>query len=184
MKKFLACTFLLVSGLFLSAFAPGYMQAPKFTKYDIKDSGCRIYLPGKPDPVDMSYSPDSSKVYTIESLDSTYGTYFHFGTIVVRLKEGDLVGTEEDMLTGYMDYLKDAFKIKKAVGYGKGHALSTHPTAKGVIDFWEDEDGDQWSVAGWAAESTIFVMFIYGNKEFPNQSVKEVFFKGARFPGD
>lgn len=176
-----------VIGLLAVLFFTGFTllpQAPRFNKVDVGDSGCKVYIPGKPDPVKLEYSPDSSKVYTIETLDSTYGAYFHMGAIVVRLKDVDLKDQGEEMLISYLDYLKEAFKIKKAIGYGKGHTLSTHPTAKGVIDYWEDADGDQWAVKGWAAESTIFVMFIYGPKEFPNNNVKNVFFDGARFPGD
>lgn len=159
-------------------------NAPRFIKTDVADSGCKIYLPGKADPVDVSYSPDSSIVYTIETLDTTAGAYYHFGSIVVNLNGVDLTGQEEDMLIAYMDYLKDAFKIESSVGYGKGHTLSTHATAKGVLDYWEDADGDNWVVKGWAAESTLFVMFIYGPDDYPNQNVVDIFFKGARFKGD
>lgn len=162
-----------------------FTQAPRFKKVPVSDSGCSIYIPGDPGPVDLSYSPDSSKVYTIETLDSTYNAYFHMGAIVVRLKDMTMKPEEsEDMVISYLDYLKTAFNIKKAAGYGKGHTLTTHPTAKGVIDYWEDADGDQWAVKGWAAESTMFIMFIYGPKEFPNYNVQSVFFEGARFPGD
>ena len=184
MRNKLVAVLLCLGGMFVFAGFTSFSQAPKFTKVDVGTSGCKLYMPGTPDPVELSYSPDSSKVYTIESLDSTYSSYFHLGAIVVRLKDTDITGQEEDMLVNYMDYLKDAFKIAKSAGYGKGHTLSTHPTAKGVLDYWEDADGDQWVVKGWAAESTMFVMFIYGNKEFPNMSVREVFFNGARFPGD
>lgn len=158
--------------------------APRFIKTDIGDSGCKIYLPGKADPVGVSFSPDSSLVYTIETLDSTTGAYYHFGSVLVNLNNVDLEGQEEDVLVAYMDYLKTAFKIEEAVGYGKGHSLSTHSSAKGVLDYWKDSGGDQWAVKGWAAESTIFVMFVYGPGEYPNSNIVDVFFKGARFKGD
>jgi hypothetical protein len=158
--------------------------APRFVKTPIGDSGCSLYLPGKPDPVDVSFSPDSSVVYTIETLDSTSGKYFHFGTILVNLNGMELAGMEEDMLESYMDYLQQAFEIVESAGYGRGHTLSTHPTAKGVIDYWEDATGDQWAVKGWAAESTLFVMFVYGPENYPNYNVVDMFFNGARFKGD
>lgn len=159
-------------------------SAPRFVKTDIADSGAKIYLPGKPAPVEVSLSQDSSLVYTIETLDSTTGAYYHFGSIVVNLNQVDLSGQEEEMLISYMDYLKSAFKIESAAGYGKGHTLSTHPSAKGVLDYWLDEEGTRWIVKGWAAESTIFVMFVYGPEDYPNQQVVDIFFKGARFVGD
>lgn len=158
--------------------------APRFVKTPISDSGCHLYLPGTPDPIDISYSPDSSVVYTIETIDSTTGAYFHFGAVLVNLNGIDLAGMEEDMLVNYLDYLKTAFHIEEAVGYGKGHTLSTHPSAKGVLDYWKDVDGDEWVVKAWAAESTIFVMFVYGPKEYPNSNIIDIFFKGARFKSD
>ncbi len=177
--------FLSISALFL-AFA-GQMAAqtaPRFVKTPIGNSGCSLYLPGKADPVDISYSPDSSVVYTIESLDSTTGKYFHFGAILVELNGVDLAGTEEEMLVNYMDYLQGAFEIEEAAGYGKGHTLSTHPSAKGILDYWTDIDEDEWTVKGWAAESTLFVMFVYGPEVYPNYNIVETFFNGARFKGD
>jgi hypothetical protein len=159
-------------------------KAPRFVKTDIADSGAKLYLPGTPDPVNISYSQDSSKVYTIETIDSTTGSYYHFGSIVAQLNGVDLQGQEEEMLIQYMDYLQTALAIESTAGYGKGHTLDTHPSAKGVLDYWRDEADDHWIVKGWAAESTIFVMFIYGPSDYPNQNVVDIFFKGARFAGD
>jgi hypothetical protein len=158
--------------------------APRFVKTEIGNSGAKLYLPGKPDPVNLSYSPDSSAVYTIETIDSSSGAYYHFGSLVVNLKDVDLAGMEEEMLVNYLDYLKTAFNIKSAAGYGKGHTLDSHPTAKGVLDYWVDEENTHWIVKGWAAESTLFVMFIYGPEDYPNPNIVEIFFKGARFKGD
>ncbi len=159
-------------------------KAPRFVKTDIADSGCKLYLPGQADPVNISYSPDSSIVYTIETIDTSLGSFYHFGSIVINLKGVDLAGQEEDMLMSYMDYLKTTFNVKESAGYGKGHSLPTHPSAKGVLDYWLDETQTHWVVKGWAAESTIFVMFIYGPKDFPNPNVADIFFNGARFKGD
>lgn len=159
-------------------------SAPRFIKTAIADSGTQLYLPGKADPATVSYSPDSSIVYTIEVIDSTTGAYYHFGSIVAQLKGVDLTGQEEAMLLAYLDYLKTAFDIKESAGYGKGHSLTTHPTATGILDYWLDAGGTHWIVKGWAAESTIFVLFIYGPDTYPNQNIVDVFFKGARFKGD
>lgn len=174
--------FLLLLFVGSSAFSQNSLR---FTKYDVGTSGCKLYLPDTPDPVDLSYSPDSSKVYTIEALDSTTNAYYHFGAIVVDLKGGALADDEkEDMIISYMDYLKTAFNIESSAGYGKGHTLTTHETAKGVLDYWVDKDGDHWKVMGWAAEQYIIVQFVYGPRDYPNTNVLDIFFKGIRFPGD
>lgn len=159
-------------------------KAPRFTKTPVGDSGVSIYLPGAPTDQTVSYSPDSSKVYTIETVDTTQGAAYHFGAIVVNLNNVDLKDIEETMLIQYMDYLKEMFGVKEAAGYGKGHTLSTHPSAKGVLDYWLDSTGTHWKVKGWAAESTLFVLFIYGSEDFPNVNISEMFFNGARFVGD
>jgi hypothetical protein len=159
-------------------------KAPRFTKTPVGDSGASLYLLGAPTDQTVSYSPDSSRVYTIETVDTTQGADYHFGAIVVSLNNVDLKDIEETMLVQYMDYLKEMFGVKEAAGYGKGHTLSTHPTAKGVLDYWLDSSGTHWKVKGWAAESTLFVMFIYGPEDYPNVNVAEVFFNGARFVGD
>jgi hypothetical protein len=159
-------------------------KAPRFTKTPVGDSGTFIYLPGAPVDQTVSYSPDSSKVYTIEAVDSSQGASYRFGAIVVNLNNVDLKDMEEEMLTQYMDYLKGMFGVKESAGYGKGHTLSTHPTAKGVLDYWLDTEGTHWKVKGWAAESTLFVLFIYGPEDYPNVNVSELFFNGARFRGD
>lgn len=161
------------------AFSPG-----RFAKYDVGDSGCKLYLPTAPQPVTMSYSEDSSRVYTIECEDTLQGNTFHYGAIVVRLNNMDITGIEVELLISYLDYLKVSLSIKNSAGYGKGHTLSTHPSAKGIVDYWEDETGDEWKVMGWIAEQTLVVQFIYGPVEFPNYNISEMFFKGFRFPGD
>ncbi|MBN8677957.1 MAG: hypothetical protein J0M29_07010 [Chitinophagales bacterium] len=159
-------------------------KAPRFAKTPVGDSGASIYLPGAPTEQNVSYSPDSSRVYTIETVDSTQGAAYHFGAIVVNLNHVDLKAIEEDMLTQYMDYLKETFDVKQAVGYGKGHTLDTHPSAKGMLDYWLDGSGSHWAVKGWAAESTLFVLFIYGPEDYPNVNVAQLFLNGARFAGD
>jgi hypothetical protein len=168
--------------LLLAATIAFSQTAPRFKKYDVSDSKFSLYLPAIPGAVSLEYSPDSAKVYTLDALDSTYGAYFHFGAIVVEdLATGD---NKEDLLISYMDYLKTSFNIVSAAGYGKGHTLTTHPSAMGVLDYWEDKDGDQWKVKGWIDSKSIVFMFIYGSKEYPNYNVAEIFFNGIRFPGD
>jgi hypothetical protein len=180
---FKACiiTLLLLAGFQTAAFA---QKAPRFTKTPVGDSGASVYLPGLPVDQTVSYSPDSSKVYTMEAIDTSQGASYRFGVIVVNLNGVDLKDMEEEMLTQYMDYLKDMFGVKQSAGYGKGHTLDTHPTAKGVLDYWLDAEETHWVVKGWAAESTLFVMFIYGPEDYPNVNVAQLYLNGARFAGD
>lgn len=160
-----------------------FAQSPSpLTSYPIGNSGCAILLPSVPDPVTMSYSPDSSKVYTIECIDSSLGKYYHFGTVVVKLKEAWGPGEEYELITGYMDYLKTTFSVDSAKGYGTTGPLASRPEAVGVSDRWIDSDGDCWRVVGWAKPDMLFVMFVYGPKEYPDEEYLKKFFQGAAFP--
>ncbi|MFM7021821.1 MAG: hypothetical protein ACKOXB_02500 [Flavobacteriales bacterium] len=175
--------FFLSFALLLVVCSAAAQTVPHLKKYDISDSKFRIYLPSAPDPVSMEYSPDSAKVYTIEALDSSQNKYFHFGAIVVTGLSLDNE-IKEEMLISYMDYLKTSIGIESSIGYGKGHTLSTHASAVGVIDYWKDKDGDEWKVKGWIDNNSIVVMFIYGPGEYPIASIPEIFFAGIRFPED
>jgi len=164
----------------LSVFSKG---SPKMTKYDVGKSGIKIYLPATPDSVTTEFSPDSSMVYTIECVDSSKETLIHFGAIVVDLNKATGVANEELTIT-YLDYLKKSLSVISSAGYGTGHTLSTHHSAKGIIDFWKDETEDEWQIVAWYAESFIVVQFAYGEKGLDNPSQWEVFKNGIRFPGD
>lgn len=163
--------------------AQGTTSVPRFVKYDIDESDCKTYLPAEPEYIDVSYSQDSSKIFTLEVGHEYFGDH-KFGLIVVKLKDVDLKGQEEEMLTAYMDYLKTSLNIKSSAGYGKGHTLNTHPTAKGVLDYWVDDQENDWVVKGWAAETTLTIMYIYGSEPFDNINIQQLFFNGFRFPGD
>lgn len=131
----------------------------------------------------MSQSQDGSDMYIMELPTDHWGD-FKFVTITVVLKDGTFVGQEEEMLMAYMDFLQQQLGVDKSANYGKGRSLSTHPTAKGVINFWGCKNGDRIRTAGWAAENILTVMMIIGPVEFEQYSVAEMFFKGFRFPGD
>ncbi|MCL5073002.1 MAG: hypothetical protein M1308_19250 [Actinobacteria bacterium] len=129
---------------------------------------------------DISYSEDSSIVYASEvQVDNHY-----FGLICVKFFS-KLEGTDsekEDLLINYLDFLKTAFKIKESAGYGKGHSLESCPSAKGVIDYWEDEKGQKWQIKGWINEEYLSVLYIYGKLEYPNFNIANMFLNGFRFP--
>ena len=156
--------------------------SPRFAKYPIGDSGFSIYLPSIPHDNTASWSPDSSRVYTIESSDISTGTPFRFSAIVINLK--DKSGMSEELVLSYLEYLKQSYKVISSAGVGKGHELSTHSSAKGLVDFWKSEDGTEWQVVSWYDAECIVVQFVYGDKKLENESVWQVFKNGIRFPGD
>lgn len=153
---------------------------PRFVKQPIENSGCYAYFPEDVEMVfDVSYSPDSAKMYTGDFLSGN----FHYSIIVVKLNDLTMedAAEKEEMLVSYLDYLQESFSIVGAAGYGKGHTLESNPAAVGMIDYWEDEEGDQWSVKAWADESTMAVMFIYGPTEYPSYTAGQLFLNGFRF---
>jgi hypothetical protein len=153
---------------------------PRFVKQPIDNSGCYAYFPEDAEMVfDVSYSPDSAKVYTGDFLSGD----FHYSIIVVKLHDLVMENAEEKetMLTSYLDYLQTSFSIVGAAGYGMGHTMESNPSAVGMIDYWEDEEGDQWSVKGWADGSTLAIMFIYGATEYPSFTAGQLFLNGFRF---
>lgn len=158
-------------------------KVPRFHKVAVGSSGTYAYVPDDEEfEVDLSYSPDSSAVYTGEVLCGTY----RFAVIVVKLNGTELVNQEEreDMLVSYMDYLQQTFSIVGAAGYGKGHTLEMYPEATGVIDYWEDEDGDEWVVKGWADTHTLAVLMLYGTGTYPYYNAQDMFLNGFRFDGE
>jgi len=163
------------------AFGQGTFTAPRFTKTAIGNSGSFAYLPETktPQTFDMSYSPDSARLYTC---DIAFGN-FNYSVIVVKLNDVILETNEdkENMIISYLDYLKKNFDIVQFAGYGKGHTLESNPQAIGMIDYWEDKDKQQWSVKAWADESTLGVMLVYGATEYPNATTLGMFLNGFRF---
>lgn len=178
----LALVFLL-SGLcstFSQAQSDSSFVAPKFVKMYIGDSGSSAYFPNDDTlSVTMELSEDSSKVYTAEVPSGN----FHYGIILVEFNNFT-IDTKEDreqILVSYLDYLKQTFSIVSSAGYGLGHTLARDESVEGVIDFWLDEDGDEWSINGWVRPDGLAVMFIYGPEEYPNYSLSKFFFNGLEF---
>lgn len=158
-------------------------KIPRFVKVAVGNSGTYAYVPDDEEFIaELSYSPDSSAVYTGEVLSGNY----RFAVIVVKLNGMELVNQleREDMLASYMDYLQETFSIVAAAGYGKGHTLEMYPEATGMIDYWEDADGDQWAVKGWADAHTLAVLMLYGTGDYPYFNVQDMFLNGFRFDGE
>jgi hypothetical protein len=172
--------FLTISIILVLAISSLHAQ-DSFKKYPIGDSGCSVYFFNEPGPSDMSYSQDSSQVYTIESLDPEG---INCSVILVSLStefEGDDI---VDLTEAYLDYLKDQLKVTESVGYSTVETLSTHPTAKCIRDYWQDEDSEM-SVMAHNDGRYIAVMLAWSDKEGYDITPQcEAFFKGFRFPGD
>lgn len=154
-------------------------NVPRFTKVDIMNSGCKAYFPGTPTNFTQEYSDDSSKVYT-GSFDFAGFTY---GIIAVKFKQPQVLAANEyeDLLISYMDFLKTHFNVKQAVGYGKGHTHTYNTEAKGVIDYWEDEDKNELAVKGWIDSKYIGFMYIKGKGEYPYYNAQSMFLNGFVF---
>jgi hypothetical protein len=155
------------------------VQAQSLKKYPISNSGCSAYFFCDPGTFEFSKSPDSSAVYTAECKTDDQA----YGIICVKLKEAisDLQ-VSEDVLVQYLDFLKGELKITKAVGYGKGHRLKNSEATRGVIDYWEDQEKDNWKVKGWTNGAYIVVMYAYSKKELA-ETKANLYFEGLRFPG-
>ncbi len=165
----------------LAAFTTGLFaqEGVKFQKVAIGNSGAYAYMPGPCDPAVLEKSPDSSLVYTMNTVVDN----FVFDVVLVKLNVYVAPQEVEPLLESYLDFLKTPLEIVSAAGYGKGHTLTTHPAAKGILDYWKDKDGNEVKVMGWADTQYIAVMIITG-KTTPNLGVSDVFMKGIRFPGD
>ncbi|MES1218659.1 MAG: hypothetical protein ABUT20_24360, partial [Bacteroidota bacterium] len=92
------------------------------------------------------------------------------------------LSTAEETAVSYLDFLKTQFKIKAAVGYGKGHRLNNNENTRGIIDYWTDDENENWKVKAWTDGKFITVLYVYSNKELPEAKVN-VFLDGLRLPG-
>lgn len=166
--------------LFAVATMAWSQAVPRFAKYDVGATGCKVYLPDDPGEFEMTLSEDQSEVYTAEVTHND----FNFAVIVVKLKDpiGDANEDKEDLMTSYLDFLQTQFGVTQSAGYGKGHTLESAPNAIGVIDYWEDSDGLQYAIKSWCDGKILAVLALYGAEEYPIFNVQEMFLNGFRFP--
>ncbi len=150
-------------------------QAQSLKKYPVSNSGCSLYGYCEP-KYKIEYSEDSSKVYTGECISSEV-TY---GVICIKLlKPVTNLVMAEDLMISYVDYLKTNFNIKTSAGYGKGHRLNNDENTRGILDYWEDAEGDKWKIKAWTDGNYIGFMYAYSKKELPESKVN-VFLDGLR----
>ena len=151
-------------------------------KIQIKDSnnesGCSVYS-----FCDLkfqtSYSEDSSLLFTGEcTVDS-----LNNGVICVKLRDAiSTLNDAEALLINYLDFLKTSFSITKSAGYGKGHQLRNNEKTRGVIDYWEDGEHNNWKVKAWTDGRYIAVLIVIAANEIP-EAKANVFHDGFAFPG-
>lgn len=158
--------------------AAGSLNGQSLKKYAISNSGCWAYYFCNPGDFTLDKSPDSSSVYTAECTNDNVA----YGTICVKLKDkvNDLQAAE-DVLVAYLDYLKTSMNITKAAGYGKGHRLKNKDNTRGVLDYWEDKDMNNWKVKGWTDGKYVAVMYVYSKSDIP-ESKANVFLDGLVLP--
>ncbi len=155
-------------------------KVPHMVKRTIDNTPCTAFFPDDEDPnFELSYSPDSSKVYTGEVLSGNH----HFSVILIEFNDMELQNKEEKetILVNYLDYLQETFNIENAAGYGKGHTMESDSEAVGVIDYWQDVDSDLWVVKAWANKNYLAVMMLYGPEEYPYFNLQQLFLDSFRF---
>lgn len=151
---------------------------PRFKKYDIAQTGCKVYMPDDPQEFSVSKSQDGSEVYIGET---SFGSY-DYGIICIKLLEPIAEKNERvQLLENYMSFLKSNFGIVAAAGYGKGHTLESNPQADGIIDYWEDSEDNKWQVKGWVDSNFLAILFVYGPDEHPYFNAVEIYLNGFRF---
>lgn len=149
------------------------VQAQSLKKVPIKttsnNSGCSVYTFCDL-AFNISYSPDSSEVYTGECVKDSLG----FGVVFVKLTKGAIMPdfeSAEDLTMTYLDYLKSNLSITSAAGYGKGHTLRNNENIRGVVDYWEDQENNNWKIKAWTDKTFICVLYAYSKKELPEQRI-------------
>jgi hypothetical protein len=154
-------------------------QYGNFRKYQIAETGYYCYLPADPGQFSKQQSEDGQIMYLAE----VKVNQVTFGIIAVLLSndfEGNSAQELKDLLVSYMDFLKQSFEIGGTVGYGYGHTLESNPKAQGILDYWENKDGEEQVVKGWIDNTAIAFLYIKG-KELPNQNVQSLFLNGFVF---
>lgn len=147
-------------------------------KYPIDKTGCAVYMFCEPGKFTISYSEDSSKVYTASCTKEKN----EYGVICVQLKDSVASEDAATLLESYLDFLKGQFAIRDAAGYGKGMHLKDREEIIGIIDYWKDDSNKEWAIQGWTDGKIIAVLYTKGEKQ-ADFNLQQVFFKGFRFPG-
>lgn len=172
---------LLITFFSLSIVVSAQDSGTRIKKFEIGESGCAVYLPAQEVKWDKSGSEDGSDVYTGEI---SYNG-FNFFVIAVKFKD-DFTGSSSDevenLLISYLDYLKQQFKITGSAGYGKGHYVKGHDVSAGVIDYWKDDEGENWKIKGQITLTNLMVVGVYGAGDPEKEPTASLALDGLVFP--
>ena len=160
---------------------PSVPSVPRFSKTPIGACGCSLYAPPGLTFGDPSKSEDGAEVWTAEVKEGDW----IYGVIAVKFKEPFADATPEnleELLVAYLGFVQAQAGVTKAVGVGRGHTQAENPGARGVIDYWEDAEGDQWAVKGWVDKERLAVLFVAGKGEYPWFEAQQMYLDGFRFP--
>lgn len=170
------------SYLLLVFFMAGMLQvldAQTLKKYPIDKSGCSAYFLCYPGKFELSFSPDSSRVYTGECIADS----ITYDIICVKMKEHiKEIDDAENMLVQYLDFIKSSFQVTGSMGYGKGHRLKGNEKTRGIVDYWKDKDKNKIKVKAWTDGRYIAVLIVIAANEIP-EAKANVFLDGVAFPG-
>ncbi len=152
---------------------------PRLARTNIGETGLSAYLPTDFPEFTASPSEDGSQVYTAELEQGG----FVYGVIGLRFAAAleDDPESWEQLLIAYLDFLKGQIGVTGAAGYGLGHRLESEPSARGVIDYWEDASGTQYAVKGWITQTHLAVLYIAGPTEYPVLNAQQMILDGIRF---
>jgi hypothetical protein len=163
----------------VSLSAAALAQTSYLNRYDMPETGAKLYLPSEPSWV-TSYSPDSSIVYNSEVLAGNN----YFGTIVVKfaVELGNDEEVWEDVLKGYMKYLNtDVFQLKSVSDFESKNGTDINPYVIGVQEYGKDAEGSNFTIRAWTNNRYLAVMYISYTDEIDTQ-IKEQFLNGFQFP--
>lgn len=164
--------------LSLFFFLVAFVNGQSLKKVPVSNSGCSVYTYCG-FSWETEYSEDSSLVYVSECVKDEVS----YGVICVKLLQPATdLDKAEDMVIDYLNYLKTSFGISKAVGYGRGNHLNKNENTRGVIDYWEDNEKNNWKVKAWTDGKFLAVLYGYSAKELPQPKL-DVFLDSFRFPG-
>ena len=158
-----------------------FSNAQSFKKVSIKDSlnnsGCFLYS-WCDFQFKTEYSPDSSLVFVSECEKDG----LNYGLICIKMQQPfENLDQAQETLISYLDYLKESNKITKSAGYGKGHRLNNDENTRGVIDYWEDSDKNNWKIKGWTNGKYIGILYVDSPKELPELKLN-IYLDSFRFP--
>lgn len=163
--------------LFCSFLLSLAVSAQSIKKMPVEQSGCSYYGYCSI-RFETSYSQDSSKVYAGECVKDSIS----WGLICVKMSNlPSSLEQAEEILTAYLNHLKSSFAIQKSAGYGKGHRLNKNENTRGILDYWEDSEKNNWKIKGWTNGRFIAVLYAFSKKELPENRVN-LFLDGFRMP--